>query len=200
MLTIDAALTPLQHGRQEGPDDPVHAADIQVEGEVPVLLAAVQDRAVMNIAGAVHQDIDGAHFGGQRLDRLRVEHVERTDRQTFGPLQFGKLFQIDIGGDDLCALTRESEGRGAADALCRRRHKGGLAGQSHCLLPLRNRVHPRSGCSGSVVSSGINLSPGVFGIRTVSPAQTGMSTLQMSQDEQAVHLLATYRPDGMLAP
>ena len=61
----------------------------------------------MHEAGDVEQDIDGAGFCGKRGDRVVVHDIERTDGHAIGFRDLGQCFGIDIGGDDLCAFSRE---------------------------------------------------------------------------------------------
>jgi hypothetical protein len=69
-----------EHARQEGLDRAVHRFDVEVEGELPGLVVAVQDRAVMDEAGAVVEHVDVGKLRGDRLDRLGVGDVERARR------------------------------------------------------------------------------------------------------------------------
>src|SRR5262245_15523428 len=53
----DGAAALGQHARQERLDSAVDRLDVEVEGEVPILLRAVEHRAVMDEAGGVEQHI-----------------------------------------------------------------------------------------------------------------------------------------------
>ena len=73
MLTIEQVLPAFlgarEHARQEGADRAVHRLHVEVEGEIPVLLAGVEHRAVMHEAGDVDQNVDRPDLGRIGLDR-----------------------------------------------------------------------------------------------------------------------------------
>ena len=52
------------------------ARDVEVERERPLLLRAVEDRAVVDEAGAVEQHIDRAHLAREGQDGGSIGHVE----------------------------------------------------------------------------------------------------------------------------
>ena len=49
-----------EHGGEERAAGAVHGFYVQIEGEIPVLLGAVEDGALVDEAGAVEEDVDGA--------------------------------------------------------------------------------------------------------------------------------------------
>src|SRR5579885_3170997 len=51
-----------QHSRQKRLDHAVHRLDIQIKGKVPILLRAVEHRAIGDIAGAIYQNIERAEL------------------------------------------------------------------------------------------------------------------------------------------
>src|SRR6185369_6185410 len=105
-------LAALEHSRQEGPDGAVHGLHVEVEGEVPVFLGALEHRAVMDKARAVEKDIDGPDARGESLHGRGGAYVER--QQIAGePFQFG---WIKVGRHYMATFARESLRRGAADA------------------------------------------------------------------------------------
>jgi hypothetical protein len=56
----DAAPFCGDHSGEEGAGGPVHGLDVEIEGEVPVLLGAIEDGALVDKACAVEEDVDGA--------------------------------------------------------------------------------------------------------------------------------------------
>ena len=81
MLTIEPAAF-LQHRRQERLDGAVHRLDVEVEGEVPVLLGAVEHAAVMHVAGAVDENVERAEFPLTSFAIASTASVERTSSLT----------------------------------------------------------------------------------------------------------------------
>src|SRR5215467_13146684 len=120
-----------QHPRQECLDRPVHRLDVEVERKSPVLLAALEHAAMVHVAGAVDQDVEGAMLRGdglrQRIDRGGGAHVELEALFGLEPVE---LLLLDIGRDHARALGGKSRGDGAADALSGRSHERELALQS----------------------------------------------------------------------
>jgi hypothetical protein len=131
MLTIEP--------RQERLDRAVHRLDVEVEGKIPVVVRALEHRALVHVAGDIGEHVEPAELLGdglgQRLDRRGGAHVERKASGGLEPLE---LFLIHIGRDHLGALGDESLGDGAADALSRRGNERDLALQSsgHCRSPV----------------------------------------------------------------
>ena len=78
----DAAAARLQHGRQEGADHAVHGGDVEVAGEAPVRLLAVENGPVMDKAGAVHQDIERAQAELTDFNGLGMSVMEISRRST----------------------------------------------------------------------------------------------------------------------
>src|SRR5580658_5409963 len=64
----DAPLSSVQHGWQKSTAGSIHGLDIQIEREIPIFFFTIENAAVMNIARAVEQDIDGSHFAGKISD------------------------------------------------------------------------------------------------------------------------------------
>src|SRR3546814_11674871 len=93
----DRAAAVLQHGRQEGTDHAVHRLHVEVEGEVPILFRAVQDRAVVDIAGDVAQHVERRQLGGQRIHRLGVQHVEPAHGDARRAGQLLQVRDVDVG-------------------------------------------------------------------------------------------------------
>jgi hypothetical protein len=75
-----------QHGGQEGLDRAVHRAHVEVEGEAPLLLGAVEHGAVVHEAGGIEEHVHARVPGGRGPDRLGLQHVEhlRVERQAGG--------------------------------------------------------------------------------------------------------------------
>src|SRR5438552_6639096 len=72
----DRTLAPGQHGGQEGLDHPVMRLGIEIEGEIPGFLVAIEDGSVMDEARAVEQDIDICCAFCRSLDGLGPQHVK----------------------------------------------------------------------------------------------------------------------------
>src|SRR5205085_10206812 len=72
------------HSRKKGLDGAVHGFDVEVERKIPVSIAAIENAAVMHIAGAVHQNIQCAEFARDRLgDGVRSEeHTSELQSQS----------------------------------------------------------------------------------------------------------------------
>ena len=85
----DGAAAGGEHGRQEGADGAVHRLDVEVEGEIQVLVRAVQDRAVVHEAGGVEQDVDLADALGDGVDGGAVADVELC--------RLGDAFLLEVG-------------------------------------------------------------------------------------------------------
>ena len=133
-----------QHARQERLDRAVHGLDVEVEGEVPVLVGAVEHRAVMHEARRVEQHVDRAQPLGLRLDGLGVARIELHALGDAGLLQLAERRLVDVAGDHLGAFARKGDGRGPADAGARRRAERELALETigHAsVLPMRCRAH-----------------------------------------------------------
>ena len=102
-----------QHGRQGGPDQPIHRLHIHVEREVPVLLGAVENRAIGNKAGAVDENIDLTHFRDDLCDRRIIAHVE-LPRVAF---QIIKRPGVEVGCPYGCPFGHEALGNSPTDPL-----------------------------------------------------------------------------------
>ena len=127
-----------QHARQERLDGAVHGLDVEVEGEVPVGIGGVEHRAVMHEARRVEQHVDGPEPLRQRLDGGRVARVELDALGDARLLQPGHRRLVEVAGDHLGALARESDRRRPADAGARGRAEGELALEPirhSCVLP-----------------------------------------------------------------
>src|SRR5580658_5573881 len=108
----------LQHRRQECLDHAMHGFDVQIERKIPILIRAIEDRALVHVAGAIDQDIERAEFArnvcGERIDIVLRAHVEL---EGFLGLEPVKLVVGDVSRDDGGTLLDESFGDGAANAL-----------------------------------------------------------------------------------
>jgi hypothetical protein len=129
----DATLMIDPHRRQERARDAVHRAHVEVDREVERDLVALKDRPVVDEAGGVEEDVDGALR--VRLDR-RCEHRARigdvkAPRLAAGrACELGERLRVDVGGDDASALADERFGGGTADALPGRGDERRLAGEA----------------------------------------------------------------------
>ena len=135
----DRASALLQHARQEGADRTVHRLDVEIEREVPVGVRGGEDRAVVNEAGAVEEDVDRPDLARERLDRLVRAHVELA---RLG-VQAGEPGDVDVGRDHARPLPCEGLGRRAPDARRGRRQQGRLAGIVQPSRPLLPSMFPR---------------------------------------------------------
>src|SRR5262249_13821246 len=133
----DGAAAPGQHAGQERLDGAVDRLDVEIEGEVPVLLGAVEHGAVVHEAGGIEQDIDGAEPLGLRLDGGGIARIELHALRHARRLQVGEGYLVDVAGDHAGALARERDRRGPADTRTRCRAEGELPFQTigHVLLP-----------------------------------------------------------------
>ena len=95
------------------------ALDVEVEGELEVVVAAFEQRAVVDDAGAVEEHVDAADLADGLGHLLVVEDVEDAGRDARHAVELGELFGVDVGGDDGGAGLGERLDRGAADALRR---------------------------------------------------------------------------------
>ena len=80
----------------------------------PVALVAIEDRAPVDDAGAVEQDVDRPDLTGQRGDRRRVRQIGLV-RVAAG--ETAERRDVDVDRMDRRALRREQLRRSAADAL-----------------------------------------------------------------------------------
>ena len=102
-------------------NDAMHRLDIEVEGEIPVLLRTFQHAALMHEAGAVGENVGRAEFPddvlGERIDLCGRAHVELANSsRLFSPLSLpaSRSVAITLGTfGDKCFRD------GAADALAR---------------------------------------------------------------------------------
>src|SRR5882757_3154119 len=77
---VDNASSPgSDHPRQKCATGSKHRSDVQVKREVPILLRAIEDTALMNVPRAIEQDVERAHFKGKRIDSIRIRYVENTN-------------------------------------------------------------------------------------------------------------------------
>ena len=132
-----------QHARQERLDEPVHGADVEVEGEVPRLVVALQDGAVVDVARGVAQDVDGADLLREVLHLLVREHVELAalgagDAFQLGDVEIRRPHRRALG--DVCLRDR------APDALSGRGDDRDLALQTprHAVSPCPVMFHGSS--------------------------------------------------------
>jgi hypothetical protein len=116
----DAALFGGGHCGDEGAASSIHRLHVKVEGEIPIGFGAIENRALMNEAGAVEENVDGAEFGGESVYGVDVADVEFAgfDRRVSGGEFFEEVF-VDVGGEYLGAFAREGGSGGGADALAR---------------------------------------------------------------------------------
>jgi hypothetical protein len=70
----------------------------------------------MDEAGAVEEDVDGAHPRGKRLDRCRIARIERIGLGDTERRQIGDQLRLEVAGDHLGAFRREGDRGGAANA------------------------------------------------------------------------------------
>src|SRR5262249_59378579 len=63
----DRARLFLHHPGKESFDGAMHGFDVQIEGKIPVPITALEDAAVVNVTGAIHQDIQRAEFSSHHL-------------------------------------------------------------------------------------------------------------------------------------
>ena len=123
---IEAPDSALQHLWQKGADHHEHRAHVEGEGRVPVERLGVEDRAVMDKAGAVEQHVERPELGGQCRDRVVLGHVEPAGRdQRVG--ERGELVLGDVGRQHARPLGGKGQRRRPADPLRRRRHQCALA-------------------------------------------------------------------------
>ena len=117
------------------------AAHIEVEGEIPVLVGALQNGAVMHEPGAVEYDVRRTDFG-RELRYLRVlENVELAYFNARRAFQLGEFCLVQIGCPHLGTLARESQRGGATDTLSCGSDEGNLTAQSSShALPLNISV------------------------------------------------------------
>ncbi len=78
----------------------------------------------MHIARAVEEDVDRPRFGGRGSYGVGRQHVERAGSAA---REGAEGREVEVGRDDLRALTDEQFRRCPADALPRRRDEGALA-------------------------------------------------------------------------
>jgi hypothetical protein len=76
--------------------------------------------ALVHVAGAIEQDVDGPHGIGGRGDGFVVEDVEDACPDSWYAVQTSQQRRIDIGGPNLGAFAGKSERASAPDPLRRR--------------------------------------------------------------------------------
>src|SRR5690606_13986566 len=101
---------------QERLDRAMHRLDVQVEREVPVLLSAFEDAAVMHIAGNINENVDLADLLCERIDGTRREDVQL---RFLCPCQAVELRAVDVCGVDRCAFPDQGFGDCPPDSLSR---------------------------------------------------------------------------------
>src|SRR2546423_1497479 len=120
---IDDTSSPCpKHAGQYGTTGAIHRLHIEVERRVPIFLFTIQDRAVMNIASTVEQDIERPSLGHDSLNGFVVADVQVAGayRRPFSS-QFIQRGLIDIGCPDDSTFVREAERSGSCQAFCRTR-------------------------------------------------------------------------------
>ena len=123
---IDAPFSCVDHGGEECANGPVHGFDVQVEAEIPVLVRALEDVAVVDVTGAVEQHVERAGGRGERVDIGGIQHVQacgaqgRARSRVAG--EFGEGAFVDIGCPDVGAFGGEHERGSPSDAFAGRRH------------------------------------------------------------------------------
>ena len=104
--------------------------DVEVEGQHPVRVAAVEDRACRDEAGDVGERVDRADLRGQRGDRGGVKQVER---HRLDPLDRGERGSIAIQGEHARTFVAQAECGRAADAMGGGGHEHGFVVEAHGL-------------------------------------------------------------------
>ncbi len=74
----DAALFRGRHRGDERAARAIHRLHVEIERKIPVRLRAIEDRALVNEAGAIEENVESAQFGGKGVDRVDVANVERA--------------------------------------------------------------------------------------------------------------------------
>ncbi len=109
-------------------------------------------RELLADAGVVDEDVYPAEFGEEGINGRAVGNVEGRGAgvQTLGaqPRALGlRLFQLEIGGYDACALSGELAGDAQAQTLCRPGHHGAgafevaVSALTHCRFPRPSLQH-----------------------------------------------------------
>jgi hypothetical protein len=130
----DAAAAVFQHGGQEAAGHLVHGPHVQPPGKVEILGVAVEDRAVVDEARAIEQDVYRTRLGGEIGNGRVVGHVEAVGLRP-GLGHGRQRVSVDVGGEDLGALGEKGPRRRLPDARPGRGDQGALAFQSHHLPP-----------------------------------------------------------------
>src|SRR5690606_2375684 len=91
--------------------------DVEIEGEIEVRVAHLQNGAGMDHAGAVEQHVDAADLGDGLLHRGSGKHVEQAGGDAGHAIKLGELGGIDVGGDHPGAGPGKGFHRGPANAL-----------------------------------------------------------------------------------
>ena len=109
----------------------MHRLDVEIEGKVPVRIGAVENTAVMDEAGAIHQKVSAAeiplHIACQPVNRLRGTDVEPQQPCGCKAVQFSG---IEIGRNHLRAFRCKRFCDCAANALACGGDDCGLACQT----------------------------------------------------------------------
>src|SRR3546814_12397732 len=79
-----------------GADHPIGGLDVEVEGEVEIGFLGGQDRAGVDEAGAIEQDVDAADLGREGVDRRAVEQVHHP---RLAALDAGERVGVDVDRD-----------------------------------------------------------------------------------------------------
>ena len=95
----------------------MHRFHVEIERKFPVLVTAIEHRAVMHIAGAVDKNIERPEFATDvSPERVDVVLRARVELAQLGA-QSLKLVRVEIGRDHLGAFVGEFLRNGAADTL-----------------------------------------------------------------------------------
>src|SRR4029079_10507593 len=84
----------LQHFRQEITDYDIVTAHIEIEGEIPILVGALQYGPVMHESGAVENYIWHAYFGSDSRDIAILQNVQLANFNPRGAFEFSELLLI----------------------------------------------------------------------------------------------------------
>src|SRR5690606_36916801 len=112
----DRSAAALDHAGKNRPDHREHRIDVDLEAAPPVIDAAVEDRAVMDVADAIEQHVDPADAGSERTHGLCVRDVEHV---RFAAFERCKRAAIEVDAYRSSAFAREALRGGATDALAR---------------------------------------------------------------------------------
>ena len=97
----------------------VHRLDVQAHRELVILLRALQDRAVVDEAGDVDQNVEGGLLL-RELASCGIGDVQDLGRQVLFGLEFDQQGGVDVGGEDHCPFACHGDCNGPTDPLRRR--------------------------------------------------------------------------------